>query len=118
MRRSGLYARWPSPQRSRHRRALCRGDGDALIEISHQIVEISSQVDLIARSAREQSVSLQEVNASVDSMDQMTQRNAAMVEETSAATRQLAEEADMLMELVGRFRLGDGEAQTGFVRAA
>jgi methyl-accepting chemotaxis protein len=92
--------------------------GDALIEISHQIVEISSQVDLIARSAREQSVSLQEVNASVNSMDQMTQRNAAMVEETSAATRQLAEEADMLMELVGRFRLGDGEAETGFVRAA
>ena len=82
--------------------------GDALIEISGQIVEISDHVDRIATSAREQSVSLQEVNASVNSMDQMTQRNAAMVEETNAATRQLAEEADMLMELVGRFRLGDG----------
>ena len=79
--------------------------GKALIEISQQIVNISGHVDVIATSAREQSVSLEEVNASVNSMDQMTQRNAAMVEETSAASRRLAEEADVLMDLVGRFRL-------------
>jgi methyl-accepting chemotaxis protein len=38
-------------------------------------------------------------------MDQMTQRNAAMVEETNAATRQLADEADALMQLVNQFKL-------------
>ena len=81
--------------------------GDALMEISRHIVSLSDEVELIATAAREQATSLQEVNASVNSMDQMTQRNAAMVEETNAATRQLAQEADMLMDLVGRFRLGD-----------
>ncbi|MBX9456666.1 MAG: methyl-accepting chemotaxis protein [Rhizobium sp.] len=85
--------------------------GDALMEISQHIVSLSGEVELIATAAREQATSLQEVNASVNSMDQMTQRNAAMVEETNAATRQLAEEADMLMDLVGRFRLGTAVGQ-------
>jgi len=81
--------------------------GEALMEISRQIVEISGHVELIATSASEQSVSLMEVNSTVNQMDQMTQRNAAMVEETNAATRQLSEEADHLMELVNRFNLDD-----------
>jgi methyl-accepting chemotaxis protein len=91
--------------------------GDVLMEISRHIVSLSGEVELIATAAREQATSLQEVNASVNSMDQMTQRNAAMVEETNAATRQLADEADLLMELVGRFRLGD-DVTAGSLRAA
>jgi methyl-accepting chemotaxis protein len=79
--------------------------GNALIEISGQIVEIADHVQTIAGAAREQSTALQEINTSVNSMDQMTQRNAAMVEETHASTRQLADEADTLRDLVGRFRL-------------
>ncbi|MNL78748.1 methyl-accepting protein IV [compost metagenome] len=43
-------------------------------------------------------------------MDQMTQRNAAMVEETNAATRQLADEADALMQLINRFKLANEAA--------
>jgi methyl-accepting chemotaxis protein len=82
--------------------------GNALIEISGQIVEIADHVQTIAGAAREQSTALQEINSSVNAMDQMTQRNAAMVEETHAATRQLADEADGLRDLVGRFRLSDG----------
>jgi methyl-accepting chemotaxis protein len=85
--------------------------GSALIEISNQIVDISGQVDQIATSAREQSASLEEVSASMNAMDQMTQRNASMVEETNAATRQLAGEADMLMELISRFSLGTEDEQ-------
>jgi methyl-accepting chemotaxis protein len=93
--------------------------GNALMEISRQIVEISGHVELIATSSREQSISLQEVNSTVNQMDQMTQRNAAMVEETNAATRQLSEEADLLMELVGRFNLDEDRAhQSGGRRAA
>jgi methyl-accepting chemotaxis protein len=84
--------------------------GDALLAISREIVEISSHVDMIATSAREQSVSLSEVNGSVNQMDQMTQRNAAMVEETNAATRQLAQEADTLMTLVEQFKLSNQHA--------
>jgi methyl-accepting chemotaxis protein len=91
--------------------------GDALMEISRHIVSLSGEVELIATAAREQATSLQEVNASINAMDQMTQRNAAMVEETNAATRQLAREADMLVGLVERFRLGD-DAEAGSARAA
>ncbi len=56
-------------------------------------------------ASRDQSNALAEVNSSVNEMDQMTQRNAAMVEETNAATRQLADEADALMQLVNQFKL-------------
>jgi methyl-accepting chemotaxis protein len=62
---------------------------------------------MIAMASRDQSNALGEVNSAVNQMDQMTQRNAAMVEETNAATRQLAEEADILMSLVEQFKLSN-----------
>lgn len=91
--------------------------GDALMEIAGHIVSLSGEVEMVATAAREQATSLQEINASVNSMDQMTQRNAAMVEETNAATRQLAAEADMLMDLVGRFRLNESVGGAALVAA-
>ena len=48
--------------------------GDVLIEIARQIVEISSAVEVMTQSGREQASSLQDVNSSVTQMDQMTQR--------------------------------------------
>ncbi|WP_137156664.1 HAMP domain-containing methyl-accepting chemotaxis protein [Rhizobium sp. FKL33] len=87
--------------------------GQALMTIAQQIVEISGHVDLIATSSREQSSSLSEINSTVNAMDQMTQRNAAMVEETNAATRQLSQEADLLRELVARFQLDGANARDG-----
>jgi methyl-accepting chemotaxis protein len=83
-----------------------RKTGDVLNGISHQIADISTHMNVIATAAQDQSSSLHEVNGSVNRMDQMTQANAAMVEETSAMSRQLAHEADELMGLVGRFSLG------------
>ncbi|MDH6266487.1 methyl-accepting chemotaxis protein [Rhizobium sp. SG_E_25_P2] len=84
---------------------LVQQTGKVLAEISHKIVTVSERVETIAMASRDQSNALAEVNSSVNSMDQMTQRNAAMVEETNAATRQLADEADNLMGLVQQFRL-------------
>ena len=49
---------------------------------------------------------LQEVNTAVNEMDQATQQNAAMAEQSTAASQALAQEADRLAELVSRFRLG------------
>ncbi|MBY5520194.1 methyl-accepting chemotaxis protein [Rhizobium leguminosarum] len=74
--------------------------------ISEQIARINQHMDAIAVSAREQSTGLAEVNTAVNSMDQVTQQNAAMVEQSTAASGQLAEEAAKLRELVSRFRLG------------
>ncbi|MCM2472840.1 HAMP domain-containing protein [Rhizobium sp. CG5] len=86
---------------------LVQQTGTVLAEISSKIVTVSDRVYVIATASREQSDALGEVNSAVNQMDQMTQRNAAMVEETNAATRQLADEADALMSLVDRFKLAD-----------
>jgi methyl-accepting chemotaxis protein len=71
-------------------------------------------MDAIATSAREQSVGLAEVNTAVNQMDQVTQQNAAMVEETNAASATLANEAGRLRELISQFVLGNGAGTAAF----
>ena len=85
--------------------------GTVLSKISAQIVTISQHVEMIARASHDQSNALQSVNATVNQMDQMTQQNAAMVEETTAASRELANEADALLQLVRQFKI-DGDTQS------
>jgi methyl-accepting chemotaxis protein len=77
--------------------------GSALSEILGQITEIDSAVDEIAASAREQALGLGQVNTAVNQMDQVTQQNAAMVEQSTAASHALMREAESLQGLVGRF---------------
>ena len=80
--------------------------GEALKVINQHVNDINLQLDAIALSAREQSVGLAEVNAAVNQMDQTTQQNAAMVEQSTAASASLATEADRLRQLVGQFQVG------------
>ncbi|MDP9837724.1 methyl-accepting chemotaxis protein [Neorhizobium huautlense] len=89
---------------------LVQQTGQVLASISQQITGISKHVETIATAARDQSAALQDINQSVNRMDQMTQQNGAMVEETSEASRTLAEEANQLMMLVQQFRI---EAEHG-----
>ncbi|PYE37209.1 methyl-accepting chemotaxis sensory transducer with Cache sensor [Rhizobium sp. PP-WC-1G-195] len=90
--------------------ALVRSTGDALMEIETLVNRVNDHVASIATAAREQATGLQEVNVAVNSMDQMTQQNAAMVEETTAASQTLAQESRTLKDLLQTFRLaGDGE---------
>ncbi|MGX1257772.1 methyl-accepting chemotaxis protein [Sinorhizobium fredii] len=100
---------------------LVRETGEALRTIESLIVTINEHMDAIAVSAQEQSAGLSEVNMAVNQMDQVTQQNAAMVEEANAASATLAQEAGRLRELIGRFTLaettGHGWA-TGRRRAA
>ncbi len=89
--------------------------GKALDAIVHEVQEINQHVHAIAEAAREQSTGLQEINTAVNTMDQGTQQNAAMVEESTAASHGLATEAAALNNLLGQFRLtGTG----GFVASA
>jgi len=90
---------------------LVRATGAALGEISGQVARINDHIGSIATSAREQSTALHEINASVNQMDQFTQRNAAMVEETTAVTHRLADSASALAGMVGQFRMS-GASQT------
>ncbi len=80
--------------------------GRALERIVGQIGEINGVVAEIAASAQEQSTGLVQVNTAVGQMDQTTQQNAAMVEESTAASHSLAREAEQLSGLMARFDLG------------
>ena len=80
--------------------------GEVLKTIETYIVTINQHMDSIATSAREQSVGLSEVNMAVNQMDQVTQQNAAMVEEANAACATLAGEANRLRDLISQFQLG------------
>lgn len=84
--------------------------GSALASIVTSVSEISNRVSNIATSAREQSSGLAEINTAVNELDHVTQQNAAMFEETTAASHALTSEADALAQAVARFRLGSGHA--------
>jgi len=86
---------------------LVTATGEALKVIDDHVAAINGQLDAISTSAREQSVGLSEVNTAVNQMDQTTQQNAAMVEQATAASSTLANEADKLRQLVSRFQLGN-----------
>jgi methyl-accepting chemotaxis protein len=78
--------------------------GEALTQISAHVDQIDGLVGEIAASSQEQALGLAEVNAAVNQMDQVTQQNAAMVEESTAATHALRSEASELRRLIGEFK--------------
>ncbi len=96
--------------------------GGALKEIIDSIRTIADRVTTIAESAREQSTGLSELNSAVSELDMTTQKNAAMFEQTSAASSDLREAAQALRQNVGRFKLGsraeDWSAETAGTRHA
>jgi len=81
--------------------------GRALEVIVGEVQEINRHVNAIVESSREQSTGLQEINTAVNSMDQGTQQNAAMVEQSTAASHSLAKEAVSLNQLLSRFNIGE-----------
>lgn len=80
---------------------------EALRSVEKHIATINNHMAAIATSAREQSTGLAEINVAVNEMDQVTQKNAAMVEEATAASEMLASESGRLRELISRFHLGE-----------
>ncbi|MGP4723726.1 methyl-accepting chemotaxis protein [Agrobacterium deltaense] len=86
--------------------ALVLKTGESLEQIQKRIQSVNDQIGEIATASREQSGRLSEINASVNELDHVTQQNAAMVEETTAAAFSLSSEADGLTEQVGQFSVG------------
>jgi len=91
---------------------MVRQAGEALEQITGRIHGITNMVTQISSAATAQSAKLAEVNGAMGKMDQVTQQNAAMVEESTAAARSLLQEADGLTDRVGRFNCqSDGKTQ-------
>ena len=84
--------------------SLVNQTGTSLVEIVGAIKKVSDIVAEIAAASREQASGLEQINTAVAQMDEMTQRNGALVEETSASAQQLANQSAELAELVAFFR--------------
>jgi methyl-accepting chemotaxis protein len=91
--------------------------GQSLTEIVGSIKKVSDIVAEIAAASREQATGLEQINTAVGSMDEMTQRNGALVEETSASAQSLSNQAQELAQLVQRYRI-DGQARSTVPAAA
>ena len=87
--------------------------GTALHEIVDRVDAINTLIASIAASSKEQADSLSEANSAVNNMDQVTQQNAAMVEETTAACHSLTKDANELLERVSHFNLSNKNAGRG-----
>jgi len=79
--------------------------GETLGRIVGEVIRVHGLVEGIARSSEEQAVGLRQVNVAVNHMDQVTQQNAAMVEQTTAATHSLRTEALDLARQISNFKL-------------
>lgn len=88
--------------------SLVSETGSALKAISDLIIAINQHMEAISTSSREQSTGLAEINLSINQMDQTTQQNAAMVEQSNAAANSLADESHKLAFLMSHFQLVAG----------
>ena len=88
--------------------ALAGQAGEALRGIEDSFTSIAREVAEISASGQAQSAGLVEINAAMSDLDQVTQQNAAMFEETSAASHALRQETTALLDLMGQFRTGGG----------
>ncbi|URK86974.1 methyl-accepting chemotaxis protein [Rhizobium sp. RCAM05350] len=96
--------------------SLVNQTGDALRTIGEQVTHINGHIDAIAGSAREQAIGITEINKAVTGMDQMTQQNAAMVEQTNAATHNLMRVSTTLKALADQFTVSGGRRVPTLVR--
>ena len=92
---------------------LVNRTGEALTEIVGSIGQVASIVGEISSASQEQSIGVQEINSSIASMDEMTQQNSALVEQSAASARTLSDQANQLAELMAFFKIGDAPASPG-----
>ncbi|WP_084366046.1 methyl-accepting chemotaxis protein [Rhizobium sp. RU36D] len=92
---------------------LVNQTGKALAVIVRDVQEINGHVNAIVTASHEQSTGLQEINTAVNTMDQGTQQNAAMVEEQTAASHGLASEAAALTALLEQFQIDHQSTKGG-----
>ncbi|AVR96430.1 methyl-accepting chemotaxis protein [Pseudoduganella armeniaca] len=96
--------------------ALVNRTGAAMDTIVQAVGQVARIVDEISSASQEQSAGIAQVNQAIVQMDDVTQRNAALVEEAAAAAQSMRDQAGMLAEAVGVFRLA-ASGQRGLVAA-
>ncbi len=91
---------------------LVKKAGDSLSGIAGSVQQVAALISEIAGASQEQASALDEINSAVAAMDEMTQKNAALVEETTAAAQSMAGQASDLRHQVSFFKLAAGTSRT------
>lgn len=92
--------------------------GKGFAFVAQEVRELAQRsANAAKKSAQEQSSGLQQINTAVNAMDQDTQKNAAMVEEQTAASHGMARDAASLNELLSQFKLSGGGGRRGYTLA-
>jgi methyl-accepting chemotaxis protein len=91
---------------------LVGASGKVLQEILAGVKRVADVVAEIAASSKEQAVGIEQVNNAVMSMDEVTQQNAALVEEAAAAAQSLTEQAANLSQQIARYQVGEQHSIT------
>ncbi len=86
--------------------ALVQQTGETIGDLVGAVQAVSALMADISNASAEQTAGIEQVNRTITQMDEGTQQNAALVEEASAAAKAMAEQAQALQDLVGRFQLG------------
>ena len=98
---------------------LVQQAGSAMTEVVDTVRGVSDIVSEISAASAEQSTGIDEINRAITQMDEVTQQNAALVEEAAAASQSLQEQAGRLTEVVGVFKLAQGrQASTPAAKTA
>jgi aerotaxis receptor len=80
--------------------------GSTMEQVVNSVKQVTSIMQEISVASREQSIGVDEVNKAISHMDEVTQQNAALVEEAAAAANSLAEEAAGVTQAVSLFKFG------------
>jgi aerotaxis receptor len=96
---------------------LVRDAGGSINDIVAQVRQVAQMIDQISNATNEQTLGISQVNDAVTQLDQVTQQNAALVEEAAAAAESLNQQAARLVEAVSVFHTGQSEAVQTIARA-
>ena len=92
--------------------ALAAQSGEVMTEIVGSVRRVTDLIGEIAAASNEQRDGIGQVNVAVTQLDQMTQQNAALVEESAAAAQSLRDQAQRLQQVVAVFNVGHAGAAT------
>jgi methyl-accepting chemotaxis protein len=90
--------------------SLVNQSGGVLSEIVEAVDKVSGMINAVNTAAMEQSNGINQINQAIASMDEMTQQNAALVEETSATSRSMTEQARSMNQMISFFKISGGGA--------
>lgn len=90
--------------------SLVNETGEVITVIEKNVGDVAAKIEDISTSAREQATGISQINSAVNEMDQMTQQNAAMVQESHHASKGLAAECARLAEIVKGFKVSGSSA--------